>query len=108
VARTRLVPGCSNSTYRFVAVATNNDHDHAPVAAIVDVSGWMRAHDVGFRARWKLLADVGNQLPRTQNYLLDGVRLVGLRRKVLRKTENPDNDKKNSSLHFEYLLSARK
>jgi hypothetical protein len=34
--------------------------------------------------------------------------LVGLRRKVVRKTENPNNDKKNSSLHFEYLLSARK
>jgi hypothetical protein len=28
--------------------------------------------------------------------------------KVVRKTENPNNDKKDSSLHFEYLLSARK
>jgi hypothetical protein len=65
----------------------------------------MRAHDVGFRARGKFLADVGNQLSRTQNCLLDRVRLVGLRRKVARKTENPDNDKKNSSLHREYLLS---
>src|SRR5579864_5097760 len=70
---------CSNCTCRFLTVTGNNHHDHASVAAIVDVTRWVGSHDVGSRARWKFLADVGKQLPGSQNCLLDGVRWPGLR-----------------------------
>jgi hypothetical protein len=69
----------------------------------------MGSHDVGLRAGWKFLAEVGNQLPGAQNCLLDGVGGLGLRWNVAGKTEKRDQDKKNSSLclHCEYLLSVR-
>jgi len=78
----------------FRSVATDDHDDHAPVATVVYIALWMRAHDVGRN----LFANVGDELPSAEKFLRERCWIVMLRRNVEGNSENR-NDEKSKAPH---------